>query len=98
MWLHKNTGDSLAGGARWLHKTFTAGQDWLHKTTAAVDSVRDRYAQAKQQVLDYIGKRFGSEFGAAAKVGVNYLEGRVLGGNAVTGTMNTFAPPKVMNG
>ena len=37
MWLHKNTGDSLAGGARWMHKTFTTGQDWLHKTSAAVD-------------------------------------------------------------
>jgi hypothetical protein len=94
MWLHKNTGDSLAGGARWLHKTFTAGQDWLHKTSAAVDSVRDRYAQAKQQGLSYLSKRYGSEVGAAARAGVNYLESRVTG-NAVTGTQNTFAPPRM---
>jgi len=76
-WLQKNVGNMISGGNKFLHKSINNGSSYLGKFNQLVGSVKDKYAQSKQSLLDNIGQ-YNPKLKDLAREGIGMLENKAM--------------------
>lgn len=75
-WLQKNVGSHVSGAAKFLGKNISNGSSWFHKMNKVIGSVKDKYASAKNSLIQGISN-YNPEMGKLASSGINLLENQV---------------------
>ena len=72
-WLGKTVGNHIAGGAKYLHKNIQNGSNYLGKLHQGFNSLRDKYAETKNNILGTL-QEYNPNLRSLAETGINFLE------------------------
>lgn len=76
-WLQKSIGNHISGANRFLHKAINNGSHFFGKLNQVVGSVKDKYAETKNNILDRIGE-VNPKLREIANEGIGMLENKAM--------------------
>jgi hypothetical protein len=74
--LGKNVGSHVAGMSKYLGKNLYRGSSYLGKVDRYIGSIKDRYANLKNNVVSHI-TNYNKGLGSAANTAIDYAGGKL---------------------
>lgn len=72
-WLGKEVGNHIAGANKYLGKMIGNGSNYLGKLHQGFNSLRDRYAETKNEILGTL-QEYNPNLRSLAETGINFIE------------------------
>ena len=72
-WLGKSVGNHIAGANKYLHKTIGNGSNFLGKLHQGYNSLRDKYAETKNEILGTL-QEYNPNLRSLAETGIGFIE------------------------
>lgn len=72
-WLGKSVGNHIAGGAKYLQKNIQNGSNFLGKLHQGYNSLRDKYAETKNNILGTL-QEYNPNLRNLAETGIGFIE------------------------
>ena len=72
-WLGKSVGNYIAGASKSLHKNIQNGSNFLGKLHQGYNSLRDKYAETKNEILGTL-QEYNPNLRSLAETGIGFIE------------------------
>jgi len=72
-WLGKTVGNHIAGATKYLHKNIQNGSNFLGKLHQGYNSLRDKYAETKNEILGTL-QEYNPNLRNLAETGIGFIE------------------------